>query len=1494
MRFGSGSTGRGAAVVRRLARHFLSGIAHNDLVAPREDLHATFAGALSFLLVVSAGVTLMFLGKYNGVARMPRGFSAVARPPTFDERLVMALGDEMLLLGGAMAVMAILTVLFWDTLSLDDRDRAVLGPLPVSRAALVAAKSAASGVAALVVAVVLNLLPAVSFPIVVLANTSAGMGQVVRWMGAHALAGLAACAFAFFTLVTCRAAAGALLSSGVRRRLGPPVRFALVLSFTSVLLALPALASRAGGALEAASVTPFLNPLLWFVGLEEVLAGRATPAMAALARAGWWAVGLSAAGACAAVLGGLVGRRATTLEAPARHASRAARFVSGLIDRIATLVAEDHRSRAGFLFTVRALFRSPRHRLYLAGSLGLGLAVAGATIAAAYGGVRVGRRPLDLTTMALAGQLNLIFFLVVGIRLAVTIPADLEAGWVFRFLASPSRERHLAGARSAIFVTTVLPLLLLLAPVHAACWGWYGALVHFAFGVVAALTLLEVVFLDYDRLPLVSAFTPGRTLLSLRFPAAVAGYVLFAYLTPVAEWLLITRAGMFYAWIALFVVVVGRLLASQSLRARRDRLPVFDEGDASDVQRLDLSDAAGGPLVHLRAARGAAAGWADPAGPGLASAAGPTPQLDATLGNARRWSRRADSSDVVVRTARATLEFRTGLVHALRRLRANPGFTAFSVITLALGMGATLGIYSVIYSSVLRPLDVPGLDRIVNVYHADPFQGGSRFAVALSPPDFDDLRRTQTVFSALAAHAPFGQVAIVDGVGEKAMGEVVTGPYFALLGVQPVAGRLLAASDDGPAALPVAVIGERLWRRRFGAAPDLTGRRIVLGGHEFAVIGVAPATFRGVELPNLAPTSIWVPLSAASLVGAWRTGDDRESRWLVAKGRLADGRTVDEAQAQLRVIARRLDDTYPIGRDLPPNQRTPDATGRRWVAVPAADRLVTERADSNLRLLARLTLLAVVLVLLVVCSNLANLVLARGLRLKREVAIRLALGATRWQVGREQVLDAAIVVGAGALFAWAGARALATGGVAWTLRYGPWVSVDVAPRLDLRVGLAALATTFVAMIVVGVVPALQLTRAGAGGLAGFHAGGTVSRGWRGRRLLIASQVAVSVALAAIAGLCVRQIGESVSRTSGLDLGRLAVVRFNFDSQGWPESRVRQSLERLAAVAAGDRRLEAVALTSGLPAGDAARSVTRLATPDRPFAEPVYRGQPVRILTATQGLFDAIGLRITRGRPFDGRDVAGGAPVVVLSEAAARGLFDSTDAVGRQVLWRAAAGDARVAAITTLTVVGVVPDAGGRESGRRPDAVAYLPFAQHYDPSIMIVARASHDAGRAVATLEAVTRRLYPDLGIIEAGTAAALAGVENVAFEVMGTVAAALGLIALVLAMVGLYGVLSCLVAQRTHEIGVRLALGASAAHIGRLVLAEGIRPVVEGLVAGFVAADLAEMITTPVFVKPLAPMDPTLLAVVPVPFLVAACLACLLPARRAARSAPTDALRET
>lgn len=556
-----------------LTRHFFRRVLDNDLLSPGDDLHAPIAGILAAVLSTVGGAAAIFYLKYT------------RRPPiTLETKLAMAVDDKALLLGAGMIVMALATLLVWDALSLDRRDVAVIGPLPVRARTLLVSKIASVAGLAAALAAALSLPPALLFPTVLLLDCPVSLAYALRSMGAQAVAGLLGCLFVFLALTSLRNLVSLALPPSLARGTLAALQGLLVPVLFAVLLMLPMLAMMTRPAIEAGSPTVLAWPPLWFLGINDVLIGRDAAVLGALARAG--GLGLGAAGLVASASYLLAFRRGL-----ARFDDRAAdRFAraGGLVaafDRAAGVLVRDPLSRASAAFTALTLVRSPRHRLYLVGYLGAGVALACASIPAGGGGVRI--ESFALGPIALGIQFNLVFFLLVGVRMAAGDPAELRAAWLFRVLASGALSRYLAGMRSAVLAFGVVPLLLLVAPAHVLLWGWYPAAVHFACGLAFAAALWAILFRGFDRLPFAAPARPGRARLSTRLLFYVMAWWTGIYVPAALEWALLPRAALAPMWSALAAACLASLVVPQRRRPRPDRLPDFD-APGGEIQVLGL------------------------------------------------------------------------------------------------------------------------------------------------------------------------------------------------------------------------------------------------------------------------------------------------------------------------------------------------------------------------------------------------------------------------------------------------------------------------------------------------------------------------------------------------------------------------------------------------------------------------------------------------------------------------------------------------------------------------------------------------------------------------------------------------------------------------------------------------------------------------------------------------------------------------------------------
>jgi predicted permease len=839
--------------------------------------------------------------------------------------------------------------------------------------------------------------------------------------------------------------------------------------------------------------------------------------------------------------------------------------------------------------------------------------------------------------------------------------------------------------------------------------------------------------------------------------------------------------------------------------------------------------------------------------------------------------------------------------YAFRRLRASPGFTLFAVVSLALGIGASTAIYSFLRAVTGPPPGVRDIETVVNIYH---YPSGGFPMRTLSWPDFQELARRQTTLDHLTAWDHFRQAVTAHGASSTVDGEVVSGSYFALLGVGAMLGRTLQPSDDHPAAPAVAVISHGLWQRMFGGAPDVVGQALKMGGEPFEIVGVAPRLFHGVFNNGLIASAVWIPLARAPLLPQLGADFDLRAhsrRWLMVKGRLREGRSIEEVAAEIAGIAGQLDAALPIGTDISdPRFRTPYSIGREWTVQSAGDVLLNENANAQryASAIVAAVMAAVLLVLFVACTNLANLVLARNAAREADRAIRQSLGASRWRLVREHLVEHLLLSLAGGAMGLALARVLLT-------MLGDGLSVDarttltVAPRLDIAVLLMALGATLLTLIVAGVLPSLRLFRQDPrAAVARLGSGGALPR-WRGRRVLVASQVAVSLVLLAVALVFVREMRAAARIDTGFDVDRLVVAEVDFGEQRIDGTRVSQIVTSVLSAMVHRPDVAAAAVSSGLPI-EFTTPGSRVRDPAVPIESgPLPSGDgagiaSAELLAATPDILETLGVAVLRGRPFDDRDAAGAEPVIVVSEKTARTVFGQTDVVGRTVELRRSRWVGEEPQPPHLrTIIGVASDTDTGRPGLRNRGSIYVPLAQQPEDRLTFSVRASGDPAELVGALRTMLLAADPELSLARLGTGRDVLAPPNALTGAAAGVAGVLGGFALVLALAGLYGVLSHLVERRTREIGVRLALGATPGLIQRAVVRDGLIPVVIGLLVGTAASLIARGSLGPMLERLIPIGDPVALVVIPALLLLAGALACYLPARRAAAVDPIAALRD-
>jgi putative ABC transport system permease protein len=803
------------------------------------------------------------------------------------------------------------------------------------------------------------------------------------------------------------------------------------------------------------------------------------------------------------------------------------------------------------------------------------------------------------------------------------------------------------------------------------------------------------------------------------------------------------------------------------------------------------------------------------------------------------------------------------LRYGVRRLLGAPTFTAVVVLTLALGIGANTAVFSVVNAVLLRPLPYAEPERLVTVNHYYP--GPTELEAPVSVPGFADYRDRARVFSGVAVEAPWNPNLTGRGEPERLQGARVSALYFSTLGVPAARGRTLLPEEDEPGRNNVVVLGDGLWRRLYGAAPDAVGSTLLLDGERYEVVGVMPPTFRDVFSRAV---DLWTPLA---LPPEQLASTARTNEWLSLVARVKPGIEVEQAASEMATLAEQLKREYQ--GSYPPD----------WTLKVTS---LSERATGKIRPALLVLLGAVGFVLLIGCANVANLLLARAAARLKEVAIRTALGANRWQVVRqllvESVLLALVGGAAGLLLAYAGVRTLAT------LNLGNLPGADEL-RIDGAVMAFTLGLSLVTGVLFGLAPALQTSRTNLRDALNESArGSTADRGGRRvRRALVVAEVALALTLLVGAGLLVKSFARLQGVQPGFDPANLLTLSLSLPQAKYPSDTQQiaffdQVLPRVAAVPG----VQSVGATTTLPFGGGWSTGT-FGIEGRPeVADQPNPWGDIRIVSPD--FFTALRVPLLEGRTFTERDGPDAPWVVVVDEELARRYWPNEDPIGKRVTRGAPDGEEP----EWWEVVGVV----GHTMHEGLDAEArvqlYFPYRQVGRANMSLVVRT---AGDPAAATNAVRQAIYSvdrDQPLAQLRTMdellAASVGQRRLSVLLLGIFSG----VALLLASVGIYGVMSHSVTQRSREIGVRMALGAARGNVLALVLRQGMALALVGVGIGLAGAlALTRVIASQLYA--VRATDPATFAAVAVLLAAVAAVATLLPALRATRVDPVVALRE-
>lgn len=797
--------------------------------------------------------------------------------------------------------------------------------------------------------------------------------------------------------------------------------------------------------------------------------------------------------------------------------------------------------------------------------------------------------------------------------------------------------------------------------------------------------------------------------------------------------------------------------------------------------------------------------------------------------------------------------------YALRTLTKAPGFTAVVVLTLALGIGANAAIFSVVNAVLLQPLPYVDPGRIVSVS-----QGRAKDGIpddGMSYPTFEELRDHNRVFSAaagLAAHA-----LTLTGRGEPAdMSTVaVTQDFFSVLGVKPMLGRTLLPEDGRKGAAPVVVLSEALWRSRFGADGGILGQTITLDQRPYTVVGVMPASFR---TPGLNQTvQEWIPLIQDPLFGSWLT---REGHWMPVLARLRPGVSVEQASAELEIIGKNL------------TSKIPSDTGWVFGVQPLQEAIVGDVKTPLILLLC-----AVGLVLLIACSNIANLLLARATSRSKEIAVRVALGASKTRIAR-QLLTVSAILGllggaAGLALAWAGVSAMSS-------LLPPALPKFHSIHVDGPVLIFALLLSLAASLIFGLAPVFLAARSDPQeNLREGTRGGESKGPQRARNILAIAEVALAMVLLAGAGLLLRSFARLLRVSPGFATAHVvkanvSLPRFQYSKPEQWTAFANELMTRLQA--RPGMRDSAIVVPTPIVDGFINLSFTIAGNP--PLAPGAT--QTADYVTASPRYFQVMGIPLLRGRLFSLDDSASTPMVAVISESFARRYFPNQDPLGRHIVFGfPPRGN------VSREIVGVVADIHDVSLAKNAAPMMYVPFAQAPIWGGDVVVRSRLSTAEVADAIRAETGSIDKNLPVTEVESLPA--GLhESVASQRFRTLL--LGVfsgVALLLAAIGVYGVVSFSVSRRTREIGVRMALGATPANIRRVVIGESARLVLLGLATGIPAAlILTHFLSALLF--GIKATDPITFLGVALLLILVALVAAYLPARRAMRVDPIVALR--
>jgi macrolide transport system ATP-binding/permease protein len=805
------------------------------------------------------------------------------------------------------------------------------------------------------------------------------------------------------------------------------------------------------------------------------------------------------------------------------------------------------------------------------------------------------------------------------------------------------------------------------------------------------------------------------------------------------------------------------------------------------------------------------------------------------------------------------------LKYARRLLVRNPAFTAIAVITLALGIGLNTAVFSAIDALLLRPL--PGVrapEELVQLYRTYP--GGELYG-SNGVPHFMDVRdRSKDVFSGVSAWS-IEQLSVASGGRtERVYGMMVSADFFSVLGVSADRGRTFVQEEDkGPGAHPVAVLTYHGWKGFFGGDPKIVGRTVVLNGQTYTIVGVTPEEFRG-PLPVVTPT-LFVPLVQIDQIRPGRIGqlDFRGNNFMNVAARLKPGVTVEKARDRMQALSNQFLEEHPD-----------DYKGAGINVVLQGDAGIHPLFRAAQVQLSTVVMVVVLLLLLIACVNVANLFLARARDRSREMAVRLSLGARRGIIIRQLLTESLV---------FSSVAGLAGLGVAWwaiNIANHIKLPVDIDFSADLRLSpsvlLFTLGISVLTGLLFGLAPALQATRPSLVPALKGEAPAGESRSRMSRGLVVA-QMALSIVLLVCAGLFLRNLKSATDVDKGFVSDNLLLAELDPGLQGYTRPRTEEFYRRLLDRVRALPGVKSAALGGDVPLG--------MSSSDRGVSIPGYTPRPnegmsINYSITAPGYLEALGVRVLKGRDFSIRDDSVAPRVLIVNQLFADRYWPGQDPIGKTV--RVAGGD--------HTVIGLVPTGKYRRLGEDPTAFMYLAQAQHWNSGMALYVRTTVDPTTLVPALRSEVAALDANMPVSNVRTMNTHLGIALLPARLAGTTLGIFGFLGLILASVGIYGVMSYAVAQRTREIGIRMAIGAASGSVVQLMMRQGLFLVLIGTAIGMGGAIVSARLIRGVLYGGGA-SDPFTFVTVPFVLIGVAMIAIWIPARRASSVDPVIALRQ-